>query len=810
MASSRQQPLLILAFACAALPVHAESGKADFHHADEWGLIKTYCNDCHNSEDWAGGVAFDTMSPSTIADDAKVWEDALRKLRGRLMPPPDKPQPNQHDVDQLVGWLEGTLDTTRITPRASYVSVQRLNRTEYANSVRDLLGVEIKVKDLLPPEIEVGGFDKVAAALSVSPSFMDEFISAARIVANLAVGDAKPKLASAHIPAPTGLAGFQDQYVDGMPLGSRGGMAFRYNFPADGEYRFTVKDLDIGLYPRAAESRNTLLILIDDREVFRHDVGGPEDLALVDHKGADGRAEIMRRFSNIPVQVSAGQHNVVVTFIERARAESDEEIGAGSSQFGGVFGGLRIPRLLDGMDVSGPYGTTHLSRTVSRQKLFVCEPQSAGEEPGCARRIAEHLARRAYRRPVDTADIDRLMPFYEAGRKEGGFEAGIKQLVTAVLSSPDFLYRVVPPPQGAPETAVFALTDLELASRLSFFLWSEGPDDRLLDLAAAGKLHEPKVLDAEVQRMLADRRTENLVTSFAIKWLDLDKLDSVDPDPKIFPAFTPALRQDFLQEVELFLGSVMLDDQSVVRLLDGNYTFLNERLARHYGIDGVRGPQFRRVPLTNEARFGLLGKGAVLMRTSYGDRTSPVLRGAWVLGKLMGTPPVPPPPNVLIDLTIHPGQKPKSLRERLAQHRTNSSCAHCHGVIDPLGLALENYDVTGQWRDYDHEANLPIDPNVTLPDGAAVHGVNDLRHDLLRRPELFVQTMTEKLLMYALGRELEFSDIPQVRAIVRAARTSDYRFSALVRGVVESDTFRMQSQPRARKALDTKVAAAQP
>jgi len=812
MAMPRRALVGLLSAAClAALQAHAGTDPGAAHPGNSpWGLLKSYCNDCHNSEDWAGGVAYDTMSPTSVADDAKVWENTLRKLRGHLMPPPDKPQPSQQQVDRLVGWLQGTLDTTSVTPRAAHVSVQRLNRTEYANEVRSLVGVEIKVKDLLPPEIEVGGFDKVAAALSVSPAFMDQFISAARIVANAAVGDATPKLASSHVPAPTGLAGFQDQYVDGMPLGSRGGMSFKYNFPADGEYRFTVKDLDIGLYPRAAETRSTLLILIDDQEVFRHDVGGPEDLALVDHQGADGRAELMKRFANIPAHVKAGQHEVVATFIERSRAESDEPIGGGASTFGGVFGGLRIPRLLDGIDVSGPYGATSLSQTVSRQRIFVCEPHAASEEPACARQIAAHLARRAFRRPVDAADVDRLMPFYEAGRKAGNFDAGIKQLVAAVLSSPDFLYRVVPPPAGAPDAPVYALTDLELASRLSFFLWCEGPDERLLDLAAAGKLHDTQVLDGEVRRMLADPRAESLITSFAIKWLDLDKLDSVDPDPKIFPAFTPALRQDFLEETALFLRSVMLDDRNVVTLLNGDYTYLNERLARHYGIDGVRGPQFRRVTLTNEARFGLLGKGAVLMRTSYGDRTSPVLRGAWVLGKILGTPPVPPPPNVLIDLTIHPGQKPKSLRDRLAQHRTNTSCAHCHGVIDPFGLALENYDVTGQWRDFDHEAQLPIDPNVTLPDGVAVHGVNDLRHDLLRRPQLFVQTLTEKLLMYALGRELEYSDIPQVRAIVRAARGSDYRFFALVRGVVESDSFRMQAQPRSKKPAATQVAAAQP
>jgi hypothetical protein len=806
--------LFSLIFAgCVAAPsgICGEPDPSSAHGDATWGMLKQYCDDCHNATDWAGGVAFDTMTADGVAEDARVWEAALRKLRVRLMPPPDKPQPSQAQLDALSGWLQAKLDQSPATPHAAYVPVQRLNRTEYANAVKTLVGVQINVKDLLPAEIEVGGFDKVAAALTVSPSFLDEFMAAARTVSALAIGDAQPKLSSTHHPAPTDLAGFQDSYVDGMPLGSRGGMKFRHNFPSDGEYRFTLKDLDVGLYPRAAETRSTLLILVDDREVFRGDVGGPEDLALVDQKGADGRAELMKRFANIPAQVKAGSHEVIITFVERSRAESDEPVGATAAGFGAVFSGLRIPRLLDGVDVAGPYGATSLSETPSRQKIFICQPASASEETACAQRITENLARRAFRRPVDQTDIDRLMPFYQRARKQGGgFDEGIKQMLTAVLSSPDFLYRVIAPPKGLVDGQSYPLSDIELASRLSFFLWCDIPDDQLLALASAGKLHDRTVLDAQVRRMLADPRADSLVTSFAIKWLDLDKLDTVIPDPKLFPAFTPALRQDFMQEAELFLRSVLLEDRKVVTLLNANYTYLNERLARHYGIDSVRGPQFRRVELNDEARWGLLGKGAVLMRTSYGDRTSPVLRGAWVLGKLLGTPPVPPPPNIVIDLNLHEGQKPNSLRERLEQHRINSSCAHCHGVIDPLGVSLENYDVTGQWRVIDHEAQQPIDAHVTLPDGVAVTGVNGLRHDLLKRPEQFVQALTEKLMLYALGRELEYSDIPQVRAIVRDAGHNDYRFSSLVLGVAESDAFRMQSlsHDKDSKAPDTKVAAA--
>jgi hypothetical protein len=753
-----------------------------------WGLLNDYCTECHNAVDWAGGLALDTLSPDGIHADAKTWEAAVRKLRGRLMPPPGSPQPEQKQIDEFVAWMERALDSNTQAPRAGHVPVQRLNRTEYANTVNDLLGLEIKAEDLLPAEIEVDGFENIAAALSVSPAFLDQYISAARTVARLAVGDAKPKVSSAIYPAP---GGAQDSYQEGMPLGSRGGMAFKHHFPADGEYRFSVLDLDVGLYPWAAETRHTLVILVDGREVFRGDIGGPEDLALVDREGADGRKKIMDRFANIPVHAKAGMHEVVVTFIERAKAHTDEYVG-GAGGFGGDFGRLRAPRLLDGVQIVGPLGSTGLSRTVSREKLFVCEPRSPAEEPACARRIAENLARRAYRRPVEQSDIDALMPFYDAGRKTGSFDAGIRNVVTAVLSSPDFLYRTVLPSQETPQGA-FALSDLELASRLSFFLWGQGPDDELLTLASAGKLRNAKTRESQVRRMLADPRAGRLVTGFALKWLNLDDLTAVDPDPNLFPQFSPRLRHDLEREIELFLSSVLLEDLSVVRLLDADHTFLNERLARHYGIDTVHGTQFRRVKLEDPARWGILGKGAMLLRTSYGDRTSPVLRGAWVLEKLMGTPPTPPPPGVETDLSIKEGEKPKTLRARLEIHRTQKSCNQCHGVIDPLGFALENFDVTGQWRDIDKAARERIDASTVLPNGVAVNGPVELRHELLRRPDQFVQAMTEKLLMYALGREIEYHDMPQVRAIVSAAAKDDYRFSSIVLGIVNSDAFRMQA-----------------
>lgn len=771
-----------------------------------WSMLQQYCTECHNAIDWAGGWAFDTLTQEDIPADAKIWEAAVRKLRGNQMPPPGNPQPTQKQIETFIHWMEGTLDAKQHGPQAGHVPVQRLTRFEYANSVRDLLGVEIKVRELLPPETEVQGFDNVAAALSVSPAFVDQYVSAARVIANQAVGERAPKLANAFYPVQSS---GQDYFVDGMPLGSRGGMRFRHTFPADGEYRFTINDLDIGLYPWAAETRHTLLLMIDGREVARRELGGAEDLALVDRGGAAGRRQIMDRFANIPARVSVGQHEVLVTFIERSFAESDEpadaEGGGGASRSAfGAFARPRVPRLLDGVAINGPYGATDLSRSVSRDRIFVCEPKVAAEERACARTIAENLARRAFRRPVVASEVDRLMPFYDAGRKEaGGFDAGVRQLVTAVLASPDFLYRAVPP-SGQTRDGVQALTDLQLATRLAFFLWSQGPDEELLAVATRGELSQPAVLEAQVRRMLRDRRAEALVTEFAIRWLNLDELEAVDPDPKLFPRFDAALREDFYQEVRLLLDDVLLGDRSVLRLMDADYSFLNERLARHYGIANVYGPQFRRVPLPDPARFGLLGKGAVLLRTSVGDRTSPVLRGNWVLEKLMGTPSAPPPPGVNTDLSTPAGQKPKTLKARMELHRANRSCNSCHGVIDFIGIALENYDTTGAWRTFDPVAKQAIEASTTLPDGQFADGVVGLRKDILRRPEQFVQTVTKKLMLYATGREVEYFDMPQVREIERAARNDDYRFSALVLGIVRSRAFRLQAAPPAAPVLTTK------
>jgi hypothetical protein len=493
---------------------------------------------------------------------------------------------------------------------------------------------------------------------------------------------------------------------------------------------------------------------------------------------------------------------VIVTFIRRSEAESDYDVGSNA-----FFSRLRTPRLLGGVQVSGPYGPTHLSQTASRRKIFICEPQSAAQDRPCAVKIAKHLARLAFRRPVTQADLDSLMPFYDAGFKQGGFNGGIEQVVAAVLASPAFLYRTIVPSLDADGGKLHSLSNLELASRLSFFLWGQGPDDELLDLAVAGKLTQPKVLDAQALRMLADPRASTLVNDFAFHWLDLDKISSVVPEPKLFPEYSPQLRDDFTTEARLFISSILLGNESVLGLLDANYTFLNERLARFYGIDSVYGDQFRRVDLKKyPVRWGLLGKAAMLMETSYANRTSPVRRGAWILDKLMGTPPAQPPPNVNMNLDNRPGQKPKTVRERLAIHRASPACSQCHGVIDPYGLALENFNATGKWRTYDAVAEEQIDPASVLPNGVRLTGVKDVRHLLLSRPDRFVTALTEKLMMYGLGRKLDYYDMPQVRAIVHESRKEDYRFSAIVLGIVNSDDFRMQAEPKA-AAAGLKVAS---
>jgi len=785
-------------------------------------MLNTYCVTCHNTRLKTGGLALDgvvldRLKLQSAGDDAQVWEKALRKLRGHQMPPPGSPQPAQKDVDSFVAWMESVLDSAAgdsraKSPKAGYVPIQRLNRTEYAASVKALVGVDVNSKEVLPQDIQVEGFDNIADALSVSPAFLDQYVTAARHIAQLAVGNPNPRVSSVKYS----IAANQNP-DDPPPPGTWGGIKFKHNFPADGEYQVTINNLAVGPYSNALERENTVVIMIDGRIVVRKSLGGAADLSLVDRTAGTGRAQIMERFSKIPVTAKAGLRDVIVAFVDRPQVETSENLER-LQPYGGLTGGAaptdRRPHLLDGVVVAGPFNATGVSTTRSRALIFVCDP-SKGEaqaraqrerdsakpqetraavgnaQAACARQIAGTLARRAFRRPVTTEHMNRLMPFYEEERRNGGtFDQGIEQVVAAVLASPQFLYRSIRGSKGA--AAEFALTDLELASRLSFFLWNTGPDEELLALASTNGLTRPGNMEKQVRRMLVDPRASSLATSFAMKWLNLTSLDQVVPDPKLFPAFDDQLRRDFSTEAEALISSLFSEDRSVAELLAADYTFLNERLARHYGISGVTGAQFRRVTLTDKARFGLLGKAAVQLRTSYGDRTSPVLRGAWVLEKLMGTPPTPPPPDTATDLSQKDGEQPKTVRARLEQHRDKASCRMCHGVIDPIGLALENFDAIGQWRTMDSEAKVSIDASTVLPTGVAINGVSELRAQLAARPEVFARTVTERLLMYAVNRQLEYFDMPQVRAIVRAAAKENYKLSSIVLGIVNSDAFRKQ------------------
>jgi hypothetical protein len=593
------------------------------------------------------------------------------------------------------------------------------------------------------------------------------------------------------------------QYVhkDGYPLGTRGGVSFTYVFPVDGEYRFNFKDgdsFDAGLYPRGMETTATLVVLVDGTEVARREIGGPQDLTLADRDGPKGRETITAKMSGIPAQIKAGEHTVTVTFIERAWSESNDPTG------GGRTFGIGMPIIRDGVEVVGPYSPQGLSLSASRAKIFICEPTQASEERPCAERIARHLATQAFRRPVTDADVKWLMKFYDTGRSmPGGFNAGVTELITAILSSPDFLYRAIATSAKADESR--RLSDLELASRLSFFLWNQGPDDQLLALAEKNQLSDPKVLDAQVARMLKDPRAQSLVTDFAFSWLNFGTLGQIEPLDREFNA---DMRKNFETEARLFLSSVLLENRNVTDLLTADWTFVNDTLARQYGIPGVLGPQFRKVTLKDENRWGLLGKGAFELRTSYSDRTSPVLRGAYVLDRLMGTPPHPPPPNVVTDLSFHEGQPPTTVRQRLEAHRTNPTCKACHGLIDPLGLVLENFDVTGRWRTADPVTKVAIDPTAELSTGLVLRSPADLRRYLTRRPDRFPTTVTQRLMMYALNRELEYYDMPQVRKIVRDAAASNYTAAALITGIVNSDEFRRQGpEEKAKPAPGLKVAS---
>jgi mono/diheme cytochrome c family protein len=776
-------------------PVHEEHippfATAPEGSEDRWKFLDEYCSKCHNAVDWSGGVAFETLTPEAIPQDADTWEHAVRKLRGRLMPPPGNPQPKSEDIRTFISWMETNLDKAGAAhPNPGRVALHRLNRKEYANAVWDLLAVKVNPTELLPQDDVMDGFDNVANVLQVSPSFLDQYIAAARSVAVDAVGDRSGRPIGTQYFVRN--SGNQQFHVEGLPLGTRGGAVVEHVFPTDGEYELNIGNMAVALWVYNMEFEHTLIATLDGKKFFETKIGGEEDMKAIDQKQDPAVDAINARLKKIKFTAPAGPHKVGVTFLHRTFAESEDRLFM-QTPGGGQDRVLRIPSF----EVRGPISVAEsMSDTPSRKKVFICEPKSAAEEAPCAKQIIASLATRAFRRPATEADTNTLFKFYDAGRKKGeDFDSGIRRALTAVLASPYFLYRAEPAPQSAQPGSIFRINDLELASRLSFFLWSTVPDDELLKVAQSGTLRQPEVLRAQVKRMLGDPRAETLASNFAFQWLNMGKLAEIDPDANIFP-YAGDPREDFRTELRLFLASVFREDRNVLELLTADYTYLNERLALHYGINDVKGDRWRRVTLRDSTRWGLLGKGGVLMVSSYPNRTAPVLRGAWILERITGTPPASPPPNVEALKDAKPGEKPKSVRELMAAHREKPSCMSCHGVMDPLGFALENFDAVGKWRTKDRLAGTPIDASGELPDGTLVNGPDDLRKALLRDPDQFVQTLTEKLMTYALGRTVEFHDMPTVRRIVRDTASEGYHFSSLVMNIINSEPFQMRVVPK--------------
>jgi len=768
-------------------------------------LIDQYCLGCHSDRMKAGGLALSQLNLDAPGENAEIAEKVIRKLRGGLMPPAGARRPDRQAAADFVSFLENEIDAHATFSHPGRVPLRRLNRREYANAIRDLLGLNIDAKTVLPDDNVKGHFDNNAAALQVSPNFIDQYISAARSVALEAVGNpAAPAVTTTYGDAanmvislpPDGEpgSGRQQHHIEGMPFGTRGGFIVEHNFPADGEYELTIGDMALAREVPRMEFENTVLVLLDGAEFYRTTIGGDADHKNIDQNLDPAVESINNRLRKIKFKTTQGQHKLAVTFLHRSYAESDER-----TRTVALEGGQERIQAAHALQIRGPLSVTGLSASPTRSKIFICRPKAEREELACANRIVENLARHAFRRPVTAEDVNPLMAFYKAGRDAGGFEAGVRDAVSAILASPHFLYRVE---AGDTAAGVRAVSDLELASRLSFFLWSSLPDDELLKVAAEKRLGTPEVLAAQVSRMLADDKAKALSHDFGFQWLHLSKLDEITPDRTQFPQASGLLdpRGLFKEELRQFLDAVLRSDRSVTELLTADYTFLNERLAMLYGIESVKGAHFRRVDLgANSPRQGLLGKGGILMLTAYPNRTSPVLRGAWILDRLLGTPPADPPLNVPSLPENRRGQPAKTLRARLEQHRSNPTCFACHGVMDPLGFAMENFNAVGQYRVNDPDTQTPIDASGQLPDGTPIKGLDDLKRQLVARPDhQFMQTFAENLLTYALGRGLDYHDMPTVRRIVREAAANDYKFKSIVLGIVTSDAFRKREGDRDR------------
>jgi hypothetical protein len=718
---------------------------------DPQALLDEYCIVCHNADEYTGNLALDLEDVDDVGSDPVIWERVVKKLRTGMMPPGGEDRPARSVLDAFAATLETRLDTAAaVHPNPGTRALQRLNRNEYANAVRDLLDIDIDIASRLPLDDSSEGFDNIAAALGVSPSLIQAYVSAAMKISRAAVGDRQLQRTQVSYAVPADLA--QDVHIEGLPLGTRGGMRFEHLFPLDADY-------EIGIRTQSFLPRSSRVDVTLDGEPL-----------VVDNP---------RRFS---ARISAGPHVLTVAVVDELRPAGVDNIYADYAVRGGI----------SNIEIDGPIDPSGLGDTPSRRRIFVCEPATQEVETDCANEIVATLANRAFRRALTREELLPLMQFYEQGRAAGDFEEGIQQALARILVDPRFLYRFEPEPPGTQPGEVYPIDDFALASRLSFFLWSSIPDDALLATAAGGHLREPDVLEAEVRRMLADPKSRALVDNFAAQWLHLRELTSITPDAD---DFDENLRRSFASETEMLVEHIIRDDRSVIDLLNPGYTFVDERLARHYGIEGVRGSYFRKLALPPDSpRGGLLGQGSLLTVTSVTSRTSPVIRGSWILENVLGVPAPVPPPNVETTLEGDKGGVvATTVRQRLEAHRANAVCASCHRIMDPIGFALENFDLIGAWRETDGDS--PIDAAGELMDGTHIDGPLALREALLGRSEAFVTTATEKLLTYALGRAVEYYDMPTVRAIVRSAAEQDYRFSALVLGIVSSAPFQSKMKP---------------
>jgi mono/diheme cytochrome c family protein len=752
-------------------------------------VMAKYCVTCHNSRAKIGGLTLDRIDASSPAQHVEVLEKVVRKLRSGDMPPAGRPRPDQATYDTLRSWLESSLDTVAATkPNPGRPALHRLNRTEYANAVRDLLALDVDAPSLLPADNSTRGFDNIADALGMSPLLLESYVTAARKISRMAMGDpGLPPISQTYRGAHDQT---QDYHQDGMPFGSRGGLSVRHHFPVDGEYEIRIRlERSQRDDVRGLQEPHDMELVLDGRRInLFHLDGGPH---LYEQKVYDGESPALFADDGLvlKVPVTGGPHEITATFPAKAFLVAEDLAKPLLRSYRGSNDVKGLPAVSK-IIVTGPYSAKRPTDTPSRSRIFSCVPGGGADDAACAKRILSTLARRAYRGMSTDADVQELLGFYQTARRTGGFEDGIESALWRILSSPKFVFRFEFDPATSEPGAAYRISDLELASRLSFFLWSSIPDDQLLDAAARRELQTPAGLDRQVRRMLADARSKALVDNFAGQWLYLRNLENVVPDTFEFPNFDNNLRHAFRRETELLFDAIVREDRSVLDLLNADYTFVNERLARHYGVPNVRGSDFRRVSVTDERRRGILGHGSILTVTSYANRTSPVLRGKWVMENILGTPPPPPPPDVpdLPENSKRGGKQ--SIRERMSEHRANPVCASCHSKMDPIGFGMENFDAIGAWRTT--EAKAPIDASGTLPNGVKFNGPAELRQALLRNPEDFVATMTSKLLTYALGRGVEYYDAPAVRAITRAAARTNYTFSSVVLGIVKSVPFKMR------------------